>query len=488
MRIKFSERGLTFSFRETPCFKAGTHYRYLIDTVASEIIIMPDETGKYRFSRKGEHEKPLVDLRNSEIREAISHARYMDVSVEEDQIVVHIIKSSVSIDTLSEVDLSELIGKSDRLTFEINKEHLCHDNGTLYDVLDKSGLFTGKVRDDLCYVFDTVSLFSGAGLLDLPFKKDEAFDIRFAIDFDKSACETYRANIGDHIKCMDIRELDEKSVPDTDLIIGGPCCQGYSNSNRAGNIIKDISKRLLIDDYIRIVRAKRPLMFVIENVRQFLTKECGRYLERVLSGLSDYNITYSVVNDSNLGGYSKRDRMILIGSSKEVGKVIIPDIKVSQPLTVRDALKNVTTDWFNYNDVTTPSEDTARKMAMVRPGHNFKDIPELMHLDRHSNTYRRLCYDEPSVTITNWRKVNLMPPVGNRILTVSEAAAIMGLDSDFRFYGSLNDRQQCVGNGVTQAIANFVKDIVKRYLSGYAESLITSAKKHLEHVLPSADL
>ena len=96
-----------------------------------------------------------------------------------------------------------------------------------------------------------------------------------------------------------------------------------------GNEIVDVSKRLLIDDYIRMVKAKKPLMFVIENVRQFITKENGKYLERVLSGLPEYNITYSVVNDNEVGGYTKRERMILVGSVKEMGKIIIPNVELA---------------------------------------------------------------------------------------------------------------------------------------------------------------
>ena len=212
-------------------------------------------------------------------------------------------------------------------------------------------------------------------------------------------------------------------------------------------------------------------MFVIENVRQFITKECGKYLERVFTALSDdYNITYSVVNDLEVGGYSKRERMVLIGSIKAIGKVVIPNVELASTKTVGDALKKVTSDWFNYSDITKASADTQAKMAQVRPGHNYKDIESMKDLDRHSNVYRRLSADEPSVTITNWRKVNLMPPEGNRILSVSEAAAIMGLDKSFKFFGSINDKQQQVGNGVTQAIASFIKSIVKNALYGYANS------------------
>ena len=473
MKIKVSKRGLTFSFKENETFKPGTRYRYIVDLDKSEVLLLPDENGKYKFSKKGTANKPLVDLRNEEIRSAMSMGRFMEVEIMDDRIVVHIIKANVNIDTLTQTELSELLKRENTVTFTVDKDALNKNNEALSDMLRASGLFSTKTRTDIEYVFDTISLFSGAGLLDYPFFKDGSFDLKFAVDFDESACETYKENIGDHILCMDIRELNEKDVPDTELVIGGPCCQGYSNANRAGNTAQDISKRLLIDDYIRIVKAKQPLMFVIENVPQFVTKDCGMYLERVFSELSDYNVTYSIVNDYEVGGYTKRNRMILVGSQKQVGKVVIPDVELSAKKTAGDALRKVSSDWYNYDDVTYSSENTMKKMAQVRPGHNYRDIAELKHLDRHSNIYRRLSYDEPAVTITNWRKCCLMPPVGNRILSVAEAAALMGLDKGFKFLGTINDRQQQVGNGVTQAIANFVKSIVKNALYGYVNSLVT---------------
>ena len=468
MRIKKSNRGLTFAFNANEKFRVGSHYRYIVDVRKSEIVLISDENGKYRISHKGVHSRPLVDLRNKEIKEAMSLAAYMEVEVLEDKIVVHIIKKDVSIDNLSERDIIDMLDKDTDISFAVSKETLLEHDSALVDMLTAAGLFSQKETDDLSYVFDTVSLFSGAGLLDWPFKNDGSFDIRFAVDFDSSACETYRQNIGDHILCMDIRDLAESQVPDADLIIGGPCCQGYSNANRAEKTEQNILKRLLIDDYIRIVRAKKPLMFLIENVEQFITKEKGKYLQKVLTELSDvYNITYSVVNDWEVGGYSKRKRMILIGSVKAMGKVIIPNVELVTKKTVRDALSKVTADWYNYSDVTNPSPSTVAKMKQVPQGGNYKAIKEMAHLDRHSCIYHRLAWDKPSITITNWRKINLTHPEKNRILTVSEAAAIMGLDNRFRFFGSLNDKQQQVGNGVTQAIACFAKSIIKTYLYAF---------------------
>ncbi len=469
MRIKKSNRGLTFSFKENEYFKVGAHYRYVIDTENSEVIIIHDNEGKYKMSKKGINAKPLVDLRNEEIKQAISLASYIEVEILDKKIIVHIVKKKIGIENPSDSDITDFLDNSSDISFALDKEILLNQDTVLTEMLTASGLFSEKTRSDLSYVFNTISLFSGAGLLDYPFKKDESFDLKFAVDFDKSACETYKKNIGDHILCMDIRDLDENSVPDAELVIGGPCCQGYSNANRANNEIKDISKRLLIDDYIRIVKAKKPLMFLIENVEQFITKEQGRYLQRVISELSgDYNITYSVVNDWEVGGYSKRKRMLLIGSIKPIGKVVIPNIELVSKKTVKDALKKVTTEWFNYNDITKASEETKAKMAQVPQGGNYKNIKGMENLNRHSNVYRRLSENEPSVTITNWRKVNLIHPSENRILSVAEASAIMGLDKNFKFYGTINDRQQQVGNGVTQAIASFAKYIIKNYLYKYS--------------------
>ena len=471
MRIKGSKRGLTFSFEANESFHAGTKYRYFIDTKEGEIILSADENGKYQMSQKGAKRKPLVDLRNQEIRNAISLARHMEIEFAEGKIIVHVITKEIHSESLNDRELVSLLDKEEKISFEVPKEILEERPEALSDMLRASGFFSAETSSEISYVFDVASLFSGAGLLDYPFSRDDAFEMRFACDFDKAAVESYRHNIGDHILCMDMRDLDESQVPDVDVVIGGPCCQGYSNANRKNiNTDAGLKKRLLIDDYIRIVKAKRPLIFCIENVPTFLTKEDGRYLEKVLTELSEYQITYQVVCDWDLGGYTKRKRMLLIGS--RIGRILIPDVELSGKKTVRDALKKVSSDWIHYRDVTKARPDTAKKMSMVRPGHNYKDIPEMADLDRHSNVYRRLAYDEPAVTLTNWRKVNLMPPEGNRILTVAEAEALMGLKGNFRLFGTLNDRQQQVGNGVTQAIASFAKSVIKNALFAYANQQI----------------
>ena len=82
--------------------------------------------------------------------------------------------------------------------------------------------------------------------------------------------------------------------------------------------------------------------------------------------------------------------------------------------------------------------------------------------------YRRIDRNKPSISIANWRKFLLSPPKWtnsdewDRILTVSEAAALQGLDRHFSFLGSLNAMQQMVANGVTAATAKFCKSIIAK--------------------------
>lgn len=477
MRIKTSKRGLTFSFQENEHFTVGAKYRYILDVSKNEIVIVPDVNGTNTISRKGPNHKPLIDIRSRDVKQLIAMASYLEISIEDDQIQVSAVKEVPGItDQTGDTELAALIGRTECHTITLNRNILIQENPAIYQALEAAGLFSSATTKELSCVFDVISLFSGAGLLDYPFRTDPAFDIKSAVDFDKDACETYRYNIGDHILCADMREVETDMLrcQKPDLIIGGPCCQGYSNANRH-NILSETAeeKRSLVDDYIRIVKAKHPYLFVIENVPQFITKEKGKYLERVLSSLPEYQITYQIVSDLEVGGYTKRRRMILIGS--RIGKVTIPDIELFRHRTAGDALIKVDDTWFNAKDITKPGADTVRKMGFVRPGHNYRDIPDMKDLDRHSDTYRRLAMDEPAPTIANWRKVNMMPPVGNRILSVAEVAALMGLPKTFRLFGSLNSKQQQLGNGVTIAIASFVKALVKNKLYAFAKEQICLA-------------
>lgn len=75
-----------------------------------------------------------------------------------------------------------------------------------------------------------ISLFSGCGGLDLGFIK-AGFEVIFANDIDKEACESYAKNIGTHIVCKDIYTLNADEIPNGDILIGGFPCLGFTIAN-----------------------------------------------------------------------------------------------------------------------------------------------------------------------------------------------------------------------------------------------------------------
>lgn len=466
-KIKKSTRGLTFSMDDTSLI--GKKFTYLITNAGKSIQIFLMDTGDHTISRKksGNQFKPLVDIRSAEVREAVASADYMGVEELDDRIVIHVFRKVTSAPHTLDPEKRFLI---DDILCEKAAE-IFIEKGEAYE---REKIRFEERQPDVYQEgflpYYVASLFSGAGLLDKPFHDDPAYEFVYAADFDKNACETYSHNISPVIRCKDIRDITQEEIPDCDLVIGGPCCQAYSNSNRH-NIHSDIgeAKRLLIDDYIRLVKGKKPAVFVIENAPQLLTFENGIALEKIRNELPDYKLSVSKLRDTDLGGFTKRVRAIIIGCRHEV--IRLPEGVIRAARTVRDALKKVNSQWRNFNDRTTPSERTKLLMSYVPQGGNWTNIPpEVAYFPptTHSQRYYRLKWDEPSITITNFRKPNITHPEENRTISVAEAAALMGLEEDFPIYGSsLDSRQQQIANGVTQAMASFIKEHVTNALNKF---------------------
>lgn len=485
-RLSAEKEGrIYFTVDRESSFRQGDKYRYLVDLSGHQVIIIKDDAGPMTVSRKKRAAGfvPLFDLRSDSVRKAASKADFMEIEVREDRIIVHLLKKALRSKVCS---ISELIGKEiGRIVLTAAGAEGEAVPGLYGDVFSSCsvaermaagaesafGPATKEKRAEFQRVYDTISLFCGAGLLDYSFK-DPHFRFLWATDWNKDACLTYEANMGLKPYCGDIRSVMADNIPgeDISLIIGGPCCQGFSNANRSSIRKASASaKRDLVDEYIRIVRAKHPKVFVIENVPQFLTMNGGEYLDRVLNSLPEYEVTSSVVEDDKLGGYTKRRRMLLVGS--RIGKAVFPEVSVLPVRTAGMALSKVDATWPNQADVTTPSKHTKAVMHSVPQGGNWRDVPEELQRfgpSTQSNVYRRLRWDEPAVTLCNFRKSNMIHPIYDRTLTVSEASALMGLPKDFVFKGtSLHAKQQQAANGVTVAIGRFVKRTVLSLLDAF---------------------
>lgn len=165
--------------------------------------------------------------------------------------------------------------------------------------------------------FKIISLFSGAGGMDLGFK-EAGFDIIWANDFNSDAVETYRKNIGNHILLGDITKIKSNEIPgeygEVDVVIGGFPCQGFSIANKKRSM--EDSRNFLYLEMLRIIKDKNPKFFVAENVKGLLSIEKGKVIEMIVRDFEKlgYEVNYRLLNAADYGVPQARERVIIIGN------------------------------------------------------------------------------------------------------------------------------------------------------------------------------
>ncbi|MBU1885696.1 DNA cytosine methyltransferase [Patescibacteria group bacterium] len=183
-----------------------------------------------------------------------------------------------------------------------------------------------------------VSLFTGAGGLDLGFEK-AGFKIVWANEFDKSIWETFKLNFP-HTKLDKRSIVDVKSneIPDADGIIGGPPCQSWSEAG-AGRGIKD-KRGQLFHDYIRLLKEKQPKFFLAENVSGILSPKHSEAFLNIIKEFKNagYEIAQKLLNANDFDVPQDRKRVIIIGYRKDLNKKFeFPEPQKYKPV-LKDAI------------------------------------------------------------------------------------------------------------------------------------------------------
>ncbi len=162
--------------------------------------------------------------------------------------------------------------------------------------------------------FRVISLFSGAGGMDLGFI-NAGFDIVWANDFFKEAVESYKKNVDDRIVYGDITKIASSEMPDDiDLVIGGFPCQGFSIANTKRSM-KD-ERNFLYKEMLRVINDKKPKFFVAENVKGILSMKKGKVFEMIKKDFKKlgYKVDARLLNAAEYGVPQARERVVIIGN------------------------------------------------------------------------------------------------------------------------------------------------------------------------------
>jgi len=373
-------------------------------------------------------------------------------------------------------------------------------------------LYYRSVSDSL----SMIDLFAGCGGMSLGFSR-AGFRAILAVEWDLHAAATYAANFGEsHTYWGDIATFKEADIPEADVIIGGPPCQGFSNLGA-----RDVGdpRNKLWKEYLKFVTSARPKVFVLENVERFRTSPEFALLKAEEDGglLKDYKLTDGVLLAADYGVAQRRPRTIVIGS--RIGPVSlpkptharVPTANLAPWRTVQSAfgrlnlpegpdtteLPESNVEFFGHNVPGTfkgldlhfarrPRELSLRRYDCIPPGGGRFDLPDelLPNCWRNKPTgttdvMGRMRWDTPSLTI---RTEFFKPEKGqylhpqwdpgdparrvNRVITHLEAALLQDFPESFLWCGTKIQVAKQIGNavppGFAEAIARHVKNHVAK--------------------------
>jgi len=307
-----------------------------------------------------------------------------------------------------------------------------------------------------------ISLFSGAGGLDLGFKH-AGFELLWANDFDKDAVETYKANIGSECVLGDISTISSDLIPDSDVIIGGFPCQGFSMANTKRHVLDERNSLYL--QYIRILKEKQPKIFVAENVKGILSLGKGEVIKGIVEDFSNsgYRVKYKLLNAADFGVPQTRMRVFIVGVRNDLNVDFeFPERTHSKNgsdgylpwVTVKEALSHLPDpDGENSNAV--PNNEYSQYKVNTRnfTGHRETDpnLPSPTILARGNG-------GGGVVAIPHFNKM--------RRMTVRESAAIQTFPDNFFFHGTRSSCYRQVGNAVPVLLSEV---IAKKILNGLSK-------------------
>lgn len=174
-----------------------------------------------------------------------------------------------------------------------------------------------KIKNKSLRGYKFIDLFAGLGGFRLALESLGA-ECVYSNEWDVPAQEVYKANFGDTPE-GDITKVDEKTVPNHDILCAGFPCQAFSISGLQRGF--DDSRGTLFFDVARIVKEKKPKIVFMENVKNFASHDNGNTLKVVKSTMEElgYKFFYKVLNAVDYGVPQKRERIYMVCFRNDLG-------------------------------------------------------------------------------------------------------------------------------------------------------------------------
>ncbi len=341
-----------------------------------------------------------------------------------------------------------------------------------------------------------VDLFCGAGGLSLGLEK-AGLHCLLAVDNNPAAIESFLANHTSEAIRTEITPAIE--LPNADVFVGGPPCQGFSS---AGMRKQGDKRNSLVTVYANLIVAYRPSVFVFENVEGFLTYSDGERVVDLLEPLvaAGYRISLRKINAANYGIPQHRKRVVAIGALHR--QPIFPTamtmaygapgshrvhVNLPKAPTFHDAVSDLDAPSFEAPGIPSEhyirplSESDQKRIRLLKPGQTMRDLPEeLWHESYRKRAnrrvmdgmptekrggapagVRRLRGDEPCKAITSGAVGEFIHPKEDRYLTIRECARIQTFPDGYSFCGTASEKILQIGNAVPPILGREIGNAIR---------------------------
>ena len=318
-----------------------------------------------------------------------------------------------------------------------------------------------------------VDLFSGIGGFHTAFSNIGA-ECVFASDIDEECRKTYKKNYNLEV-FGDINQINEKEIPDHDILCAGFPCQPFSICGKQKGF--EDERGNLFFRLADIIKAKKPKIILLENVKHLKYHQKGTTLKTILSTLENigYKTSWKILNANDFGIPQNRERIVIVAHKEK--EFDFSKLKTKGGGKLKDFLeKEGNFEFLKENDYTILDKSLWKKQisGLIFCGYRNKDIrkkgvrPNTKHLSRvHKQTNRIYHTEGTHPTIPSQESAGrfwIYDGKKVRKLTINECFKLMGFSKKFKKISSKAKLYNQIGNSVSIPMIQAVgKEISNQY-------------------------
>lgn len=378
-------------------------------------------------------------------------------------------------------------------------DKLCNSfNCNIEDIVEHIS-YNSKNSNGLTFI----DLFAGIGGFRIA-AENNGMHCVFSSEIDKSAREVYKTNFG-HYPAGDITKINAKDIPDFDVLFAGFPCQPFSYAGQLKGFA-DETRGTLFFDIVRILKEKKPKMFLLENVKGLKSHDHGHTLKVIEKQLKEvgYYIHWDILNSLKYGNVPQsRDRWYCVGFRKDL------QFEFPKPLNTHPTLGDIV-DSNENNKAELKLSDFELKRIDYHFTHCPVDAKKQIRV-KHDNSKYNPNTKKGKYGIYSYLKPdkNLRFHVGDkaktqiqeayycnldsyapsiiaarapklwdlrRHLSVRECARLQGFPEKFKFSNSSLQSKKQLGNAVTVSV---IDRIIHQMLKTYNEEKLNNQQLNL---------